>query len=619
MRASDSAFSPRWPTSSVLKRCAVGLSFLISGCGLEPQQEQASDVVTNFCELDTDCGEGVSCVDNRCEAKKDGRLTRLLFEVTPPASIPELSGARFLVPQQLPAAGTRFEDGWRLNVGRIASIKGLIKADTTGAEECSNPPGSGTELGRVAADGSIPARVVFTPTEQVLGISNSGHSVTAGELSSEVTTAVSNKNLFELTIAPGHYDIYVQPKLVEGPCLAPKLFRNVAIEAGLVDLSLALPKPEVLELTVVWPGEGTLDGWTLDMIDSVSGRVVSNRTELSQPTSVDGRLEYHASLFHLPADEQATTDIELVRLSPPQGVVAPSILIARTAIELFEQGQGVIDQFEQLPNVVTVQGQVVEYGENTPVPDTLLTLLPMQQTLLSGSVTWFSTTVTTDAAGVFEAELVPGTYRVLASPNLDSGLAQTRASLEVSESPSHQAGSVVELRPASAIIGSVVLPDGQPAYGADVSVAASPPSVMVSAFSSALGELSPVPRATRVNEFLPDGRFELKVDPGVFDLTARMPEAAGFAWFVKPALEVLGEQGAGLSELVVPWPVVHRGVLESADTGAIAGGLIRAYVYLDSEGEYTEDPELAASVVQVAESRSDVDGRFELLLPPRLD
>jgi hypothetical protein len=62
--------------------------------------------------------------------------------------------------------------------------------------------------------------------------------------------------------------------------------------------------------------------------------------------------------------------------------------------------------------------------------------------------------------------------------------------------------------------------------------------------------------------------------------------------------------------MALPLPVPYSGDVTVLDGVVLPGALIRVYVLLD-------DP--AEAVVQVAESRADAEGRFDLLLPERLE
>jgi hypothetical protein len=94
-------------------------------------------------------------------------------------------------------------------------------------------------------------------------------------------------------------------------------------------------------------------GWLVDVVHPVTGEVLSNRAtlQLHQPTA--GSSEYRASIAYSLVTGSDYTDMgqELVRLSPPEGEVAPVILMHRAGLEVFTPGQARIEglpAFERL-------------------------------------------------------------------------------------------------------------------------------------------------------------------------------------------------------------------------------------------------------------------------------
>jgi hypothetical protein len=110
----------------------------------------------------------------------------------------------------------------------------------------------------------------------------------------------------------------------------------------------------------------------------------------------------------------------------------------------------------------------------------------------------------------------------------------------------------------------------------------------------------------------------VQVDPGRFDISVRAPDALGFAWFVRPGVEVVdGRQDLGRLEPKEPSVLTGSALLEVTMNSSvpIPSALVRAYAYLDPDRAYTGDLTRAASVIQVAETRTDGAGAFRLLLP----
>ena len=114
------------------------------------------------------------------------------------------------------------------------------------------------------------------------------------------------------------------------------------------------------------------------------------------------------------------------------------------------------------------------------------------------------------------------------------------------------------------------------------------------------------------------GFFSLLADPGVYDLSVRPRQNTGFAWFVKPKVEAVASP-LDLGEMLMPLPIAYTGVvtapLDANTVKPVPGAVIRAYVYMTSKtpAGVTTDPTQAESVLQIAETRADGAGNFELL------
>jgi hypothetical protein len=235
----------------------------------------------------------------------------------------------------------------------------------------------------------------------------------------------------------------------------------------------------------------------------------------------------------------------------------------------------------------------------------------------SGLASSYVTTVETDSLGRFQVSLPRGTYRVVAAPDEGSGLGAETVTWTLGMSPEVQLGRAIEVRPLAKVHGTLVAARGEPITGFPVRLSASPTVLKTAVLDRARG-LSPfVPRALTEGHS-EQGHFEVNTDYGVFDLSVRPNPASGYGWFVKAGITV-NEPEPPVGELRSLFPVRYWGVVASQDVaGPVADALIRTYVYLDQEGQLTDDPELARSVIQVAETRADSEGTFELLLPQRL-
>jgi hypothetical protein len=124
-----------------------------------------------------------------------------------------------------------------------------------------------------------------------------------------------------------------------------------------------------------------------------------------------------------------------------------------------------------------------------------------------------------------------------------------------------------------------------------------------------------------------DGNFSMLADAGLFNVAARPEPGSGFAWRIRLGVDTTqGDVSVGRLELSLP--LVVEGVLaspdldlehadsdlESDDPRLVPDALIRAYAFL-KDGKLVATKDEADLVIAVAETRSDSQGRFRLLLP----
>lgn len=535
-------------------------------------------------------------------------MPALLLEVTPPAGTPSIAGVSFLQEvAKVPSSGHL-----DVGLGHISSIEVVVTGAEIPEEQCVPSPAeaaSGT-----ATDGTMAARVTLIPRQMLLGM-------TSPIYSRELAPGEAASYSVGLVAPPGRYDVHVEPLGVDDGCVrSPYLVQDQDLAAGDVELNLQLPIPAKLDLTVVFPGFiDLLSDWQVDIVHRETGKVLSNRVVLKDPGDLGDEIEYHAALAFTPvAGDDSAPAAELVRLSPPESVIAPTIYLERSIIELFGTGEGVIDQLTTLPSPVTYTGRVNQRNSTAPAPGAVTLVATELTSLDPGLVAAFSRTVQTDDQGVFEVELLPGKYQVLMEPSAPE-LAQTTTELSVSSEAGNQAGKVLEVGPRASIAGTLVTLSGAPVLG--VPIEAYPPALPASmdVFGGALGALPLVPRADSVpavdasGSHVETGTFSLLADPGTFHLIARPEVSTGFAWGFALGLEVEDED-IGLPDIVLSPPFVLEGTIDSSDVGLVPGALVRAFAYVDGDA-FVGSPDDATSVVAVGEARVGSDGRYRLLLP----
>lgn len=574
-------------------------ALLLLGCSVNDLNASSSGPppARNRCSSNDECGGGL-CRQGACVAAQ-GEFENVLFEVTPPASSGKgLSGIHFLKTMQLPTQGSTALD---LALDLVSTVSGTVTPDS----------------GTPSSDAQCSYTLTFTPAEQVLGLAATSY-----------TATTDGSNAFSLDMPAGDYSLYIQPSPVKGGIckVPPILMLHQQIQAGDVMLPILMPPPEHLQVDVLWPkNQPALTGWTIDVVDPITLDVLSvpitlGSSQLAAVCSNAGDICYEPQLeFSTVMGSNSTVGHELVRLSPPAGTVAPTVLMDRSALQVLTKDTVVVDQLTSLPPVVTLQGRV-EVGTSSAAARASVTLAATQiQGLPSGTLASFVRTLETSSTGAFQAQVLPGTYNVQAVPDA-SDLAISTASWQVGASPSTQAGKVIGLAHAAQLTGSVSTPGGDPLVGASVVATASPAAtnsaMTVGALSAALGETSPPPRAA--SELIgSSGLFNLNVDPGVFDLSVQPPDGTGFAWLVRPSVQV-GTATEDMQHMTAPLPVVYSGTV-TVDRVRVPGALVRAYIYLDKSQGYVPGLDQAASMLQIAETRATDNGTFKLLLPSHLN
>jgi hypothetical protein len=606
------------------------LALLAGGCGFTEVPPPAGSVAVNSCGDDKPCNEG-TCRGGMCVANRT-LIQTLLVEVTPPTTTPDMGGKAFY--ERLDSIGGD------IAIGPVGIITGSIAASVDSSCEFQGPPPD--LLDHAPSKDTIPANLTFVPSERLLGVSASTYVTASG-----VEWKADQPYQYRTSLPPGDYDIYVEPRLDPDPegeqaasCLVPPfLVRRQGITGNLT-LAVELPTPTEMQVVVRGPaGDASLMGWSAAVLDAVSGRVLSAPFRLGEPTTNEFGSDYPWTIRFIPAhvveDGELKVDPEFVgreviRLSPPAGVVAPSFMFERAGIVLTPGGPHVIDltpatgysiPASPLPGTVSIQVQTLDPDTNSPV-EAAVTLTAESIEGASPSAS-FLTTVQVGESGLVSVEVPPGQYLVRAVPPPSLGLAAAETSWRVRKIPGvAQGGKSITLPRAPRVTGEAFLSGvGGPAFGATANAVVSPLAVLqTDVLKRTLGTPPTLPRtsAAIVDD---DGAFDLEVDPGQYDFFVRPEARSRYAWLVSPQMTVL-DAGLDLKRLKLPLPYVYRANVVigiDGETTRVPGALVRAYTYVTDAGLYTSDISKSAAVIPVAEARADENGEFELLIPASLD
>lgn len=638
----------------MMKRYAPALFIFASlafGCSVTEVPPPADSIVINECSERSDCGAG-RCERGMCVAHT-GTTSALFLEVMPPGSSKKIASLPFYARlENLDLRGSALD----IHIAPPVRVNVAVSART--ASDCTlafvgKTPGT-ISLG--ANNGSIPVEASFEPRErrEFPALATTKYAGSVDMTGWESANPGKPEMLsFTILLPLGYYDVYFDPpRAAAGGCeIPPLLLRDQKVPTGdLTDdqtlgdfnLSVELPQPTRLDVIVNWPkGGNSLRGWVLEVLDPLTARLISTQTVLGDPDESGETASYSASVLYTPvhvinaegriAPDLALKGHEVVRLSPPvkpdastsliEQVATPAILASLNG-HVFP-GTFVIQQEAVLPAPVIVQSHVNAFGEPRPLAADVTVVGKSIEGIDPGIFASFVRTLQAEEDGQFDLKLLPGKYEVRAVPSDDSARATSVTEWTVSGDKPFQSGRVIELNRAPRFRGTASLPFGGGASGASLHVVPTAPEVLPSTFAMAFGDVPPTLRGA-VELLGADGWFDVALDPGVFDVTVRPEARSRFGWYVDSRLELTPDQGDyELPEVAaVPLPIAYRGTvwLGGSDVGTPIGGvLIRAYAYLGSDGNFTSEPLEARSLVQVAEALADNDGRYELLIPARLN
>ncbi|HEX5101032.1 MAG TPA: hypothetical protein VFV94_16090 [Polyangiaceae bacterium] len=622
--------------ASVVARAALLLALPLAGCAVSAGAPSTGDRAVNRCETDADCaGDGV-CSEQVCAAPT-GALSSVLVSVSPTFA----AGTYYF---DYPAADDADGNPDDISVPALVNLAGSISIDTKPCEP-TFIPADGTSIGLSDPDhnpdtreGLLPAQVTFMPTARAAG------------LPGDVYQAVVDRNGYTFTanLPPGDYDIYIRPYKqpiddVTGDtkcAVPPRLLLKQAV-TGSLDFKLKLASE--LNVQVVWAKDVSAAGWIVDLIDPSRGYPISSPRVLRPEDIISTGTHdatYQIKLDYVPTygpDEDGVLQPlsignDVIRIRPPEvppgypPPVAPTLLAQLTGAELGNDASvkkpAVVRQSNPVPDKVTLEIATEIASVHKPTPANVV-LTATKLPGFSEVSTSFTRTATTDATGSATVDLLPGTYRVVATPAAPcddtSCFGTTETTWTIGASSAEQGGRLLEFLRASTIGGHAVVPSGGPAVGALVRAIASP-SIVDSNVMNQGDALAPtLPRAT-FNQVDAGGDFLLRMDAGTYSFRVEPDPTTGFGWYVNPKVTVGGTNDTYL-DVRLPLPVIHRGTVSSG-TGdsrvTLPSALIRAYAYLAPDGTITPTPTQDSIAVQVAETHSDGAGNFSLLLPSSL-
>lgn len=571
------------------------------GCGTSTAAEYVEVGPVNACLTDEACGEGGVCYAGACFARKGAGYPFVLEIVPDPSSGPG-GGASFLLPTF--EGVTANEPELSLVLPPLVAIQGQLNVEGDSTARCP------------ASDVQPSVHVTLSRTEEFVGLPRSKHALNAQSQGTPTTFDFDTSQ-----VAAGHYDVYVEAL---GCSMAPVLASAVSLEGETVRFALDLPPATVLRGTVTPPSGVSLEGWLVDLVEPMRGRVISTVENLVmqegvaafevayRPLQQLAREVSETGIVYRMAGSAESQDAPLIRIRPPEGLIAPTTLWDLAAADLSDTGHVELD-LSALPfGAVELSGHLEGNASDHPLVTGAVVFSSLSLAGITPGVTAsYAVTVPTDERGAYATSLLPGTYRVVAIPDPALPWAITETTWEIGESPERQAGRALVVHAKPGLLGRVrVGHSGEKLVGATVnavaSVAANPHSVL----DAALGKTPALPRASS-NTTDADGLAPLELDPGLYDLFVRPKEGSNLPWFVQPrTLVPPPAPGArtAVVDLPVPLPILLGGRAYDIDGTPLPNAIVRAYARLGA----------TSTVVQVAETHTARDGRYKLLLPSKL-
>lgn len=598
VRCYDRVVTPLQRLQRFAQRAGVFAALLLIPACAAPERDTGLADPEPLCRANRDCPSDAECFRSRCVSRETESVP-LLVEVIAPAGTPGLAGVA--IAQEIQFARRAFD----IHLGYSSAAVVQLKSEPVADDVCLSHPASEEQGDNEPLPPS--ARVTFFPRTRQLGLTDAARVVTT-------TTPSLDDVTLTLTLVPGKYDLYVEPLEHDGECLRPpELFLDQEVTASDVSLSVELGAPKRYDAQVRFPAsEGSLEGWRLDLVDPDSGLALSSGAVLAEPRESDGTLEYDASVVYVPVHAKSPRT-EMVRLTPPEGVIAPTLLVARGVTELFQSDPAVVDQLTSLPKTVTLSGRVVLAGTLDGVESGLTFVLESLSGLAEGTSVAFSREVRTGTNGTFEVALLPGTYRVVTQP-ASHQLAQSEEKFSVSGGAPSQAGRTIEIAERRSIQGRLFDFRQNPVSKAQVDLVPVP-TLQRSGLALSASAVRFVPSGLG-GETESDGRFRLLADAGRFDIVARnVTKDADFSWAFRLGVTV-GDGDVVLGDLTERPPLLVRGSVSAERTGPLPSALIRAYAYVKA-GELST-PADAEYVLLVGETRANAEGEYQLLLPADL-
>jgi hypothetical protein len=561
------------------------LLLTFGACSFEPA---GLDHLSNECDSDADCGAAVCDLERRMCVTPTASEVRLGFLVTAPSDVAGGSPTQLTFPPIDVAEGG--ELGRPLELPAPMTVVGdvAVAAELRFERQSAFPGGPTTRF--VTTTSPTPSRAAD------------------GE-PADYRLQVSSGSTYSVHVQPTGEAAFEWPPLRVSSVTVPGC--EGACAAGPAMWRLDVPYPDELERfagSIVSSSEDGREvpeeGLRVRAVDPESGRVVSSTGMTDAQGNFDLRLSPGVGpyLLRITAGEDRAL---FPTLTVDPGFLFPGEERPRILVPRLEPVHYVGFVEEEAMDAARVPGAVLTFRSNDVFDD---------RTRVAGSyrMTAVSETQEGTEPGRFEVTLLPGTYEVVVEPagqpELGVAVETVRIARPVGGGDTLR-GQVFEVPPRARAGGRVVVAEAEgEAEGVEGVV------VQARARPWARGVALPAAAAyNRDSDALTDatGRFDLRLDVGVYDLLVKPPPESGFPWSVRPDLTIGSTEGAVAETFELDPPVPLSGTVRSPTGAPSAGAELQVYAIIESEGG-------GVRALPVGEARTDGEGRFRLMLPPRL-
>jgi len=302
------------------------------------------------------------CSSSLCRVS-DLTIPQVLVDVSIPSTTnaPQYSGTAFVLPLDVPSLGKS-----------DITLPDLVPLSLDADLQITSNAGLNCNYSSQDVSGNNSVSVEVTHRWPVDGLERTVF--TASSLPTTITAVPADSGFsYEVYFALSSNIQYSDPKCG----LPPVLVRDVGMASGR-SLTLAWPSPKSITLDVQIQASAVatgsdLNGWQLDIVDPIQGRVLAIPVTLGTNT-VDAKdsslVDYKGTVSYNPilsADSSPPIGTEIIRLQPPQGSPQPTFYVSMSGLTLFAGSNEAPLPIDAVPSTVSISGRVETADQAQPL------------------------------------------------------------------------------------------------------------------------------------------------------------------------------------------------------------------------------------------------------------